>query len=229
VLLLPLIAALSACAEGGIRGSGISTFVVGNVAIVQTAMRSEPPADAPTLLARAREFLRPDIAAVARAGSDIEGISVAIEGTNIRGRTDAEGDFMLQGDFEGVVNLVFNVPNGGGQARIQLNVPAGGRLTLVDMHLDTAQGVATAATQDVDFDGLITAVDCPGQTLTMVSSQHQPNDTDDYTVRLDTSTVTDSNGAPVACEDINENERAIVWGVVNPDGTFGEATIQLKD
>ena len=229
VLLLPLIAALSACVEGGTRGSGISTFVVGNVAIVQTAQRSGPPADAPTVLARVREFFQLDIESVARARSDIEGISVAIEGTNVHGRTDAQGDFTLEGDFEGFVSLVFTLPDGGGQAHIQLNVPAGGRLTLIDMHLDTARGVATAATQDVDFDGLITAVDCPGLTLTMVSAQHDPNDTDNYTVRLDNSTVTDSSGAAVACDDVQENTRAIVWGVVNPDGTFGDATVQLKD
>jgi len=226
-VVLPLIAALGACAEGGIRGSGISTAVVGNVAVVQTVALSPPRAQSPTLLAQLRDLFQPE--AVARARTEVEGISVAIEGTRVRGRTDGQGDFTLQGDFEGFVSLVFELPDGGGQAHMQLNVPAGGRLTLVDVHVDTVQSVATAKTQDVDFDGIITVVDCPGQTLTMVSAQHDPSDNDNYTVRLDTSTLSDSAGQPVPCEEVNEGARAIVNGVVNPDGTFGEATVQLKD
>jgi hypothetical protein len=50
--LLPLILGLWACAEGGTRGSGIATSVVGNVVSVQTpAVARSPHRTTPDLLA----------------------------------------------------------------------------------------------------------------------------------------------------------------------------------
>ena len=195
-LLLSL--ALSACAEGGGRGTGIFASVLGNVTSVQTAART-----------------------------DVEGIRVSIEGTNDRDRTDANGNFAVTGPFEGLVNVVFQVPNGGGEGRMALNVPAGGTLTLNNVSIDTQQEEATAETLAVDFEGIITAVDCQALILTMVSSHESPGEVDHYFLRLDTSSVRDPQGNLVPCEELRDGQQATVQGFVNPDGTFGDATVQL--
>ena len=198
--LLPLILTLWACAEGGSRGSGIFTEVVGNVDSVETAM-------------------------VAATG--VDGIGVAVQGTGIRTDTDANGNFSLRGDFEGMVQLVFQLPDGGGAGQIALNVPAGGRLTLNNVTVDAQQGAAVAESQAVDFDGTITGIDCERLILTLVSTHRDPDDTDQYTLRLDTSSVHNAQGEPVACADITLGQRAIVQGFVEPDGSFGNATVEI--
>lgn len=222
-VLLPLIATLWACAEGGSRGSGIFTEVLGNVASVQTATV------APSLGgAELRAFLSDDIADAARAASGIEGIRVAVEGTGIRAETDTDGNFSLRGNFEGMVRLVFQLPAGGGEAQMALNVPAGGRLTLNNVAVDAQQGAAVAESQAVDFDGSITGIDCQNLILTLVSAHQGPDDVDQYTLRLDTSSVRNAQGELVACADIGIGEQAFVQGFVNPDGTFGNATVVLE-
>ena len=227
--LLSLILALWGCAEGGSRGSGISTAVLGNVVRVQT---DEPGAAADAVVPGAVAQLRAFFAlqeGVARAGTDLQGINVVIEGTGIHGQTDVNGDFSLSGDFEGMVNLIFELPDGRWQAHIALNVPAAGKLTLNNVVIDTQTGAAIPETQAVDFDAIITAVDCPALALTLVSAQHGPDDVDDYTLRLDTSSVQNNAGDPVPCADLRSGERAWVQGFVNPDGTFGEATVTLEN
>jgi hypothetical protein len=215
--LLPLIAMLSACAEGGSRGSGIFTEVRGNVESVQAAA-------AP---ARLRASLHNGSENVVPAATEIGGIRVAVEGTGIRGETDTDGNFSLRGGFEGMIHVIFQLPDGGGQAQIALNVPAGGQLTLNNVTVDAQQGAAVAETQAVDFDGIITGIDCRSLILTLMSTHQGPDDVDEYTLRLDTSSVRDAQGDPVACADIGDGEQAAVQGFVNPDGTFGEATVVL--
>jgi hypothetical protein len=228
--LLPLILTLWACAEGGSRGSGISTSVLGNVESVQTAACPRAPGAGPSgLLAELRAFIHVRFESIAHAGTGIEGIRVAVEGTGARGETDTDGNFSVHGDFEGTIRLVFQLPDGGGEAQIALNVPAGGRLTLNNVAVDAQRGEAVAETQDVDFDGTVTGVDCQGLTLTLVSTHHGPDDVDPYTLRLDTSSVRNAQGDIVACADIRVGEQAMVQGVVNPDGTFGHATVDLTD
>jgi hypothetical protein len=202
-VLLPLIFALTACAEGGSRGSGISTAVLGNVQAVQ--------------------------AAVARGRTAVEGIRVTVEGTGAHDQTDANGNFTVQGGFEGLIGLVFELPGGGGEARITLNVPAAGRLTLNNVIIDAQSGEASAETLDVDFEGIIDGVYCHSLTMALMSSHETSADADLYTLQLDTSTVRDSQGNTVACADIPEGALATVEGMVNPDGTFGDATVQLED
>jgi hypothetical protein len=227
--LLALILVLGGCAEGGSRGSGISTGIFGNVVDVQMAARAPRRAAQLRVVAMLRTFFAPQVESVAGAQTGLEGISVAVEGTAIHGETDANGNFSVAGNFEGMISLVFQLPNGGGLARIALNVPAGGSLTLNNVVIDTEAEQAVAETQDVDFDAIITGIDCDARVLTMVSSQEGPGDVDDYTLRLDTSSVQDSNGVPVPCGDLRSGDRASVEGLVDPDGTFGHATVVLQD
>jgi len=202
--LLPLIFVLAACAEGGTRGSGIETEVLGNVVSVDTT--------AP--------------AATAQATTGLGDIQVSIVGTTIKGSTNDTGDFTVSGNFEGMIELVFTVFDGG-TAHIELDVPAAGTLTMNNVSLDTQAGTVTAETMAVEFEGVVTSVDCAKLTLWFVSSQAQ-HDMDQYVVELATSTVVDSSGQPVPCSDIQTGEKASVQGFVNPDGSYGEATIDLQ-
>jgi len=197
---------LGACADGGTRGTGIFTSVAGNVVSVNGA----------------------DLA-VGRDRSDVEDIQVWIEDSTAHSQTAADGSFSLRGDFEGMVTLVFAPPTSAGRAQIALNLPAGGTLTMHNVHVDTAQGTAIPDAADVEFDGVITATDCAGETLTMQSVHHAPGDVDLYIVRLERSSLENMQGAPVPCADVRIGEQASVQGAVNPDGTFGDATIVLQN
>ena len=206
--LLPLLIAMWACAEGGTRGSGISTLVAGNVVSVTDSASAAGAQHGETSLA---------------------GIRVRVEGTGARGRTDADGQFTVRGAFEGQITLVFHLPDTDWQARIDLDVPAAGTLTLNNVYLDTVHGEASAESQGVDFEAIITGIDCDGQTLTLISSQHTADDDDQYILRLDTSAVRDAHGNLVPCAALRSGEQASVVGSVNPDGSFGDATVDLKD
>jgi hypothetical protein len=197
MLLLPLLAVLCACAEGGIRGSGISTSVLGNVASVD-----------PT------------------APGGLAGIRVVVVGTGVAATTDAAGDFSLVGPFDGVLTLRF-APSGGGTAELPINVPAAGTLTLNNVALDTAQGTAVAESQDVDFDGVVVSTDCAAATMVMDSAVETKGDTDHYVVDLASSTVEDAQGQAVPCEAIPAGAAASLSGHVYPDGVFGHALIVL--
>ena len=200
--LLFLTAALASCAaEGGSRGSGIETFILGNV----TSVESVQP-----------------------AGNAIEGIHVAIEGTDIKDTTDAGGNFSLQGDFDGDVTVVFKPAEPSGTARFSINVPAAGTLTMNNVHLSLPTEAAEAETVNVDFEGVVVGIDCGGMTLTLISAQQNPPDSDQYTVHLDTSSLLDADGNPLACEALREGDHLTVQGLVNPDGTFGSATLRVQ-
>jgi hypothetical protein len=220
-LLFALALALASC-DGGSRGSGITT-AQGNVDSVMTALRGT---SAPTLLARLRSALT--FERTAHAQSALGGIHVMIEGTTIEDETDAQGLFTLRGNFEGDVVIRFEHMAGGPAARITLNVPAAGTLTLNDVRLDEQSGQATARQLDVAFEGLVAGSDCAGNTLRLVSRHRGPTDTDVYTIRLDTSSLHDKAGAPVSCDALRDGDTAVLHGTVNPDGTFGQADIEIS-
>jgi len=216
VALLPVLVALSAC-EGGTRGSGISAFLLGNVQSVQSAGEAQGSTAQRSGLVDAS------------TGSALAGIRVAIEGTRIGATTDANGNFSMRGNFEGMITVTFEVPSGGGQAVIALNVPAGGTLTLNDVTVDASTGDAVPASQQVEFDAEISGVDCPMETAALISRHHVANDNDVYVLRLDTSTIYNQDGAVVGCDALHVGEWAFVQGLVNPDGTFGNATVDLEN
>jgi hypothetical protein len=199
--LLPLICVLGACAsDGGGRGSGITTVVEGDVESVQTA------------------------ALPGRTAT--EGIHVTVEGTSAQGETDAAGRFSIRGDFDGPGTLLFQRPSDGITAEVSINVPAGGTLTISNVRIDNVHGVAIPESQSVDFTGTITATNCLAQTLTLASVG--TNDLDRYTLQLDTSSVQDIHGNILACADIRAGQRAMIHGMVNPDGSFGEAVVEVE-
>lgn len=198
-MMLSLLAVLAACAEGGTRGSGISTSVLGNVASVAPA-----------------------------APGGLAGIRVRAVGTGVAATTDATGAFSLVGPFDGVLTIRF-APAGGGTAELPINVPAAGTLTLNDVAIDTAEGTAVAESQGVDFDGVVVSTDCAAATLVMTSAARVAGDVDAYVVDLGTSTVEDAQGQAVSCDAIAAGAAATLSGHVYPDGVFGHALIVLTE
>jgi hypothetical protein len=197
--LLGLALTLGAC-DGGSSGTGITTLTVGNVARVVAA--SAPPSDS------------------------LAGIAVSIDGTDVRDQTDASGAFRLSGDYASEITVRFARAADGLDASLGVNVPAGGTLGLNDVILDAANGTAAAADQSVSFAGTVTGVDCTRGELELVSRQ-RPDDGDVYVVELASSTIVDQAGHVVPCSAVATGDGATVSGSVNPDGTFGDATVVL--
>jgi hypothetical protein len=226
--LLALFCALGGCAEGGSRGSGISTAVEGNVASVQSAaLRFPPRAGARERVIALREALA--VRSVARAATGLEGIEVTLEGTGFEAETDVDGRFVLRGNFEGDATLVFQRAADGLMARLAINVPAAGTLTLTDIHIDVARAEAAAETQSAQFEGLITELNCGDLTIIMRAVEQNPADLDRYTVRLDTSMLHDARGNALTCGDLRIGQRALVQAEVNADGSFGNGMVEVID
>lgn len=206
--------------DGGSSGTGITT-AQGNVASIAAALGlaggMNRAANTGMVVAVASS-MHP------AASDSLEGIQVSVEGTQISGETNAQGFFHMSGDFDSDVTFLFERASDGLSARLRANVPAGGTLTMNDVHIDTAQGVAVPQKEDVEFAGLISSIDCPGERLVLVSAQ-KPTDGDQYVVVLAGSTVKDANGAPVSCDALKVGESAQTSAIVNPDGTFGDADI----
>jgi hypothetical protein len=221
--LLSLVLALGAC-DGGSRGSGITTEAQGNVASVEAALGR--PLKPRSKLAWLTRPLTAD--GTARADVAVEGIHVSIEGSSIADDTDANGFFSLRGNFEGHVVIRFERMTDGASARMEVNVPAAGTLTLNDVTLDERSAKATAQSTNVAFHGLVASADCLSEILRLVSSERSPTDTDVYVVLLDTSSLHDANGMPVACDQLTVGEAVQLAGIVNPDGTFGDCDIVVE-
>lgn len=190
---------LGSC-DGGSSGTGITTITAGNVTSVVTSA----------------------------ANDTLAGIAVSIEGTDVRDQTDASGAFRLSGDYASEVTIRFTRTDDGIDASLAVNVPAGGTLGLNDVTLDAASGSATPASQSVLFAGTITGIDCAADALALVSQQ-RPDDGDFYTVELASSSIVDQAGRSVPCSALTIGDDATVSGSVNPDGSFGDATIVLDD
>ena len=151
-LMLPLLLAAAACgSDGGSSGTGITT-ATGNVASVMLSQ----PSGAPGM---GRQATR------TAAAVDLAGIDVSIEGTSAADRTDAAGQFVLRGNFDGDVTLRFQRAQDRIDASLATNIPAGGTLNLHDVQIDNQTATATASSATVEFDGLISEIDCAAATI----------------------------------------------------------------
>jgi hypothetical protein len=195
ILSLLLTTVLAGCADGGQRGTGI-TSAVGNVASV--------------------------------AGSaDVGGIQVGIEGTDLATDTDAQGAFTVRGRFDGPSTLLFERASDALAARVDINAPAGGALTLANVRLDPMAGTGQADSVAVVFEGRIVSVDCGAGRATVASTQRDPADTDTYVLAIATSTVRDRHGAVRECTDLEIDDRLAIDGTYDDDGAIsGEITIE---
>jgi len=187
--------------DGGSRGTGITSTLQGIVASVQTESNRE---------------------------SSVEGLSVVVQHHRARAMTNSGGAFVLQGSFDGHVTAIFRRSTDKVRARLPIYLPSGGTMTLNGVHIDNATATATVDSATIDFVGQIIQLDCLGQTLTMLPAKRPPGDTDTYTVLLNTSSLVDSMGNPVACSQLGNGEFAHIQGRVNDDNTFGDAVIVIQ-
>ena len=214
---LALLLALSACAGGGgSTGTGISglTTAQGNVASTQSARRPPTRGEARIRLVHLLESLVP--VRIAHAIGGVPNVTVTSEGTALSSVTDANGSFSLKGDFGGPITLVFE-SGGTMPARLAINVPRGGTLTLTDVRLDERNGQALADSRNLDFDGVVTSANCSNGTLDMVS-RATPDDGNRYGVNVQGATLRDSAGAPIQCTDLSSGDVLLVQGLVRDDG-----------
>jgi hypothetical protein len=205
---LALVLLLASCAaDGGSSGTGI-TSVEGNVATIQRtgAMASALTAATPTGLG---------------------GIAVTVEGTDAAAETNADGDFVVRGKFEGRATLRFERAADAVDADMTIVVPLGGTLTLHDVQIDVAAQAAAAANRHVVFDALISGADCVAGTLSLVSVS---NEEGAYVYRVDLTTtfLHDAAATVVACEQLRAGDRVHVEAIARPDGTFGNADVEVE-
>ena len=212
---------LGSCADGGSRGTGITT-AQGNVVSVVVATR--PPSVPKTFLARAIDLLR--IPREASADGNLGGIQVFVDGSEFAGVTDPNGLFSVQGGFGGPTVLRFFRPQDGLDARLVIDPPAGATLTLSDVRLD--RGQARPARRDIDFDGLVVGTRCPEERVTTVS-RFRPGDGNSYVVRVGGSALRDERGNPVSCTSLVGGETLRTAGIVNDDGTIGAYEARVRE
>jgi len=161
-------------------------------------------------------------------GSSGEGIRASIKGHPAKSVTDSTGVFQVQGQFSGHLMVLFTRKSDGLRATLSVYLPSAGILTLNGVNIDTASGTATPESANVDFLGVMTEIDCTGQTLTMLSAKRPAGNMDPYTVDLSDSSITDSQGNPVPCSSLQSGQTAHVQGAVESDGSFGNASIVVQ-
>ncbi|HEY2388210.1 MAG TPA: hypothetical protein VGK30_14710 [Candidatus Binatia bacterium] len=198
-LSIALLCGAAACADGGQRGSGI-TFAAGNVASVDGSTAS------------------------------LGGIHVTVAGTDLATDTDDGGRFSVHGRFAGDTMMVFARAVGAEtlEARLNVNIPAGGTLTARDLQLSSMTGEALPAALQVAFEGRIVMLACDAGRVTLVSTQRDPSDDDTYVLILQGSNLHDRQGRPRTCAELALDDRLRVDGFFAADGTIGNADVIVQ-
>jgi hypothetical protein len=160
--------------------------------------------------------------------AEMAAIDVSVEGTDLHTTTDADGRFSLRGDFAGDTAIRFAVPRTGVSARLPVNAPAGGFLSLRDVTLDTATGTAHAAATEVAFEGSVVDLACVENRIGLVSVHRAADDTDTYVVTLDDSTLHDGHGQTISCTELRPGDDLDVRGFFAADGTIGQADVTRR-
>lgn len=166
-----------------------------------------------------------NVSQVTVAETATERIRVEIADTSFATTTDSAGVFELRGSFAGDLTLRFTRTTDGLDARFVVRVPRGGRVELGDVVLEG--DTARPGRQRVAFEGALVTIDCEGGTL-VVESLLDPRGVF-FAVRLAGATLRGPNGAPLACIDLVPGVLLAVRGTVGPDGSIGEAEIDLLD
>jgi hypothetical protein len=166
-----------------------------------------------------------NVAEVIGTAEGIEGIRVAVAGTDVETRTDAAGLFTLTGELAGPITLVFERESDGLRARADVRVPAGGTLRLDDLTLDARAETAKPERQAIAFEGEIVIADCAAGRLVVVSRRDRNGA--EFVVLLAGAFLHDPQGAPVACADLSAGEIVVVAGRVLEDDSIGEADLEV--
>jgi len=209
-----LLLVCAGCADGGQRGTGISSFE-GNVVAVDHGSAQA----AAQGTGQGTPSTAPDA---------VSGIIVTIEGTDLQTETDAQGSFSLHGAFGGDTALRFARTGDGLDIRYSVNAPAGGTTTLRDVTLQASSGRAVPTAVYVAFEGRVVDLDCAMNRL-VCASVAEPADAvdedDTYVVDLTDSTVHDSAGHALGCDAFAAGDTMHIDGAYTRDGTIGQADI----
>ncbi len=170
-------------------------------------------------------FVTGNVAEVTVAQATVDSIVVVVVDTNVSTTTDATGAFELSGEFGGDLVLNFSRAVDGLNADLPIQVPTGGRLDLTNVALDATAGSATPARQTVDFDGVLVATDCPGNTVRVTSSF---DSTTEFLVRLDNTFVHDEAGNPIACADLVVGVEIDIEGTIASDGSIVDGDLEIE-
>ncbi|MGH7820753.1 MAG: hypothetical protein ACREQ9_13370, partial [Candidatus Binatia bacterium] len=200
-------------AEDLTEGSGITT-IEGNVSGLEQARR--PVGRSVILVAELKKLLEVVPEAIAQSG--VEGIRVRVEGTGAEDVTDWNGWFSVSGSFEEGVTLVFERASGE-TSELGVIVPSGGVLSLENVVIDFGDGSARAARQTVRFEAVVERLDC-AHDIIGVTSRFDPNGSE-YTVHTNGAMVRSTNGSPVRCSDLREEDRVRIEGPIRADGSIG--------
>jgi hypothetical protein len=204
--------------------SVVST-IQGNVSSVQVALlpRRQPDLQWRWLLASLRNLA--SFSSVANAGTALEAIRVSIDGGDAHGQTDVNGVFSVVGRYFGATTLHFDREEDNLHAQISLGVPNGASLFLRDVVLEGSTGRATAAAEDLTFDGVVVDKRCLRKQI-QVASRYEVGG-QSYVVDLAESVVSDASGKPLLCRELRKGEEAVVEGLVQPDGTIAGSNVTV--
>jgi hypothetical protein len=159
----------------------------------------------------------------AHAGPALDGIRVSVEGFDPSTETDSGGSFTLSGGFSGPSIVHFDREDDGLEARMTVNVPKGGVLSLRDLTLDATRGVASPGAQDLSFDGIIADKDCLQRRLELTSLFAPQGER--FLVELEGSTISAGSGRRRYCMNLRSGDGAHVEGTVQPNGTISDASL----
>ncbi len=168
-----------------------------------------------------------NVAAITGDPAEVAGILVRVDGADLAAVTDAAGFFVLRGEIEGALTLVFERPDAGLSVRVEVQVPAGGTLELADVVLDAGSGEARPARRFVEFRARVDAVDCGAPALFVVSRFAAERSV--FAVVLERMDLRDASGAAARCEDLTPGRAVDVTGLVQDDGRIADGTLVLAE
>lgn len=186
-------AALLGCAidDGGVGGTGISV-IEGNVANGGAALISVSVAE------------------------DRGGIAVRVRGTPVETLTAADGFFRLEGEFSGFTTLEFVEPDATVNS-MDLDVPAGGDVTLVNVRFDRVHRLAFSERIDVDFEAIaVEDAQCDGA-AGLLRVTDRSGAANPFLLRITASTKLEEDDQPTAapgCTDLTDGRILRVRGTL---------------
>lgn len=214
--------ALGACAasEGGPVGSGITSFVAGNVIDVQSESSAE--ADAAAALTAG---------AAAGAGS-IASVLITIDEAGLETTTGSDGAFELAGELAGPTTLRFRDPQDRSLlGEVTVDVPPGATVFLRDVEIRRDLDVPVLHPDPLVFNfvGDVADLDCAEGVLRVRGSDG--GSSVELVLRLrDEEALVDAGGATVPCSTLRPGDRvALEEGVAALDANVVDAVRLVVD
>jgi hypothetical protein len=193
LLLLACVAGCASSSDGGAVGSGISAAMVSGNLVAAASSDSS--------LRQGRS-----------AAAALEPVVVTIdEAPAVIGDTDADGNFLLDGDFSGPLTVRFSTPTF--TATQPLDVPAGSAVILQDVSIRPGV-VRIASLRQLHFFGTVAFAGCESNVIVVNDRKPTPNQFVVWLTR-DTSLV-NAEGQALACAALRDGQSLSVEGVIQP-------------